>query len=193
MHPPFTRLLAARAPEHSLHRATEEGIQEHTEETYQYSREQEPGISREQRRGGRDHCRTGKSARVTGGGDPAAGPGRHRLPGPQESWSRPAPPTHGGRPGVRRSRGQRGGHQPDSDSRVRGTEQGEQRSRCSVGQYLPGVSPVAFRVDRCCQRGRVRSGNEVAGNEKSGQYSAAGPTRSMEDSGANYPGRQGAG
>jgi hypothetical protein len=190
---PFTRLLAARAPERPLYGASEEGIQEHTEETYQYSREQEPSISREQRGGGGDHCRTGKSSRVTGGGDPAAGPGRHRLPGPQESWNCPTPSSHGRRPGVRRSGGQGGGHQPDSESRVRGTQQSEQRSRSSVGQHLPGVSPVAFGVDRCCQRSRVRSRDQVAGNEKSGQYCAAGPTCSIEDSGANCPGRQGAG
>lgn len=86
MHSPFTRLPAARAPECPLHRATEQGIHEHTEETYQYSRGQEPGISREQCRGSGDHCRTGKSARVAGGGDPAIRAGRHRVTGPQERW-----------------------------------------------------------------------------------------------------------
>ena len=87
MHSPFTRPLAARAPECPLHRAAEQGIHEHTEETYQYSGGQEPGVSRKQRGRGRDHCRTGKSARITGGGDPAVGAGQHRVTGPQEPWS----------------------------------------------------------------------------------------------------------
>ena len=86
MHSPFTRLLATRAPERPLHRAAEQGIHEHTEETYQYSCGQEPGVSREQRGSRGDRCRTGKSARITGGGDPSARAGRHRITGPQEPW-----------------------------------------------------------------------------------------------------------
>jgi hypothetical protein len=179
MSSPLTGLVALDTVEAALENGPEKRVHQHPGETYQCSEREEERKSSPDRAAGRNDQRSHQRAQVSSEGDRSVGASEYRPARPKQPGRNLACNAHRGRPGVCSGCGKASGQQPHSQSNVR-RKKSPQRRHTAVGVDLPEITTGAFGIQLFWWSSRLQTGDQATGNEKSGQYRAADPSRAVQ-------------
>ncbi len=195
---PMETALRVRSARGTLELALERGPQDRVHHHAHHAnakRYSAPGHgSKHPPRGERNHGRPAGRGQGPREGDPAAGPGRHRLAGPDIARRPAAPHPNAGGPGIRSGRGQAGPEEPDAECRLDDGGKRPRRGRSSVGQDLKRIAPICLgggiRLPlplAGAWRRRKQARDPRTGGEEDCQEEAPGPASRGERDGADGP------